>query len=197
MWRWRFDSTDGCADSTGCTICDDGNTTSGDGCSATCEVEAGWSCTLTTGAITTCAEVCGDSLVVGDEVCDDGNNATEVMPYGQLSCNNGNCKAGCRESGCTLSYCGDDITQSANGEECDDGSVANSNTTPDACRANCKSAFCGDGVQDTAEACDSSSGYPFTPTYTCPGGLTYDDASCSFCQEGTYYSIGEYWWLLW
>jgi cysteine-rich repeat protein len=37
--------------------CDDGNTTNGDGCSATCLVEA----------------VCGNGLVEGTELCDDGN----------------------------------------------------------------------------------------------------------------------------
>ena len=145
-----LDTTDGCTDPNGCTVCDDGNTVDGDGCSSSCEVEAGWDCVLTVGAITSCSEVCGDGLVVGDEVCDDSNDLTETMPYGQLSCNNGNCKAGCREQGCNLSYCGDDSVQSGNGEECDNG-TANSNTTPDACRLTCKNAHCGDSVQDSAK----------------------------------------------
>jgi cysteine-rich repeat protein len=40
--------------------CDDGNTVSGDGCSATCQNEV----------------VCGDGVVEGDEECDDGNTVS-------------------------------------------------------------------------------------------------------------------------
>ena len=41
--------------------CDDGNTASGDGCSASCESESG--------------PVCGNGAVEGTEECDDGNTA--------------------------------------------------------------------------------------------------------------------------
>ncbi|MCE9579533.1 MAG: tandem-95 repeat protein [Deltaproteobacteria bacterium] len=54
--------------------CDDQNNVSGDGCSATCVKEAGWTCT---GAPSACDEICGDLLVVGSETCDD-NNADET-----------------------------------------------------------------------------------------------------------------------
>ena len=47
---------------TGQELCDDGGTAPGDGCSATCQEEAGWDCTDST-----CVEVCGDLVVVGDE----------------------------------------------------------------------------------------------------------------------------------
>jgi cysteine-rich repeat protein len=50
--------------------CDDGNLVDGDGCSASCTVEPGWTCTDET-----CVTVCGDGLVRGDETCDDGNLA--------------------------------------------------------------------------------------------------------------------------
>jgi fibro-slime domain-containing protein len=54
--------------------CDDGNTTSNDGCSSTCAVEAGWNCPAAGQA---CARIafCGDGLVSLDlgEQCDDGN----------------------------------------------------------------------------------------------------------------------------
>jgi cysteine-rich repeat protein len=50
--------------------CDDGNTASGDGCSATCLVEAGFSCT---GQPSACTTTCGDGAVGGTEACDDGN----------------------------------------------------------------------------------------------------------------------------
>lgn len=46
------------------TYCDDGNTNSNDGCTSTCAIEAGWSCTV--GSLTTastCSEVCGDGII--------------------------------------------------------------------------------------------------------------------------------------
>src|SRR5437762_4280402 len=58
--------------------CDDGNPTgnaaSGDGCSTTCQIETGWTCT---GSPSVCTPVCGDGLLKGNERCDDGaNNGT-------------------------------------------------------------------------------------------------------------------------
>ena len=46
--------------------CDDGNITNGDGCSSTCTLEAGYTCTGVS-----CSAVCGDGLVRGAEQCDD------------------------------------------------------------------------------------------------------------------------------
>lgn len=51
--------------------CDDGNQDSGDGCSSVCEEEDGWTCPIPGEP---CEEICGDDLVVGDEVCDDGDD---------------------------------------------------------------------------------------------------------------------------
>src|SRR5204862_273537 len=50
--------------------CDDGNVTSGDGCSASCRIEPGWLCS---GRPSRCTPLCGDGLVRGGETCDDGN----------------------------------------------------------------------------------------------------------------------------
>ncbi|MCP3100276.1 DUF4215 domain-containing protein [Myxococcus sp. K15C18031901] len=50
--------------------CDDTNTTAGDGCSAACAIEAGYSCT---GNPSTCAVTCGDGVKAASEACDDGN----------------------------------------------------------------------------------------------------------------------------
>ena len=49
--------------------CDDGNLTSGDGCSSLCTVEAGWDCQ---GDPSICVPICGDGLMLGAEACDDG-----------------------------------------------------------------------------------------------------------------------------
>ncbi len=50
--------------------CDDGLAAPGDGCSASCLVENGWTCT---GAPSACTPICGDTQTVGTEACDDGN----------------------------------------------------------------------------------------------------------------------------
>jgi cysteine-rich repeat protein len=49
--------------------CDDGNASSGDGCSASCDVEPGYACS---GAPSSCTNTCGDSVVDATETCDDG-----------------------------------------------------------------------------------------------------------------------------
>lgn len=51
--------------------CDDNDAVGGDGCSATCQVETGWSCI---GQPSACDTICGDTIVIaGEEECDDGN----------------------------------------------------------------------------------------------------------------------------
>ncbi len=52
--------------------CDDGAFVDGDGCSSTCAIEPGWSCT---GNPSVCTFGCGDGMRSGAEGCDDGNRA--------------------------------------------------------------------------------------------------------------------------
>jgi cysteine-rich repeat protein len=87
--------------------CDDGNTASGDGCSASCQIEA--------------APSCGDGVLdlVNDEECDDGN--------GQ---NGDGCSAACQLELVGQS-CGDNTTQAP--EVCDDGNTQNG----DGCNPTC------------------------------------------------------------
>lgn len=61
---------DECGDGkvTGAENCDDSNTKAGDGCSASCAVEAGFSCT---GEPSSCRPLCGDGVVDPGEECDD------------------------------------------------------------------------------------------------------------------------------
>src|SRR5262245_44038193 len=54
---------------------DGGNRTAGAGCSAICQIPAGWSCSGLT-SVCTMAGVCGDSILVASEVCDDGNTTS-------------------------------------------------------------------------------------------------------------------------
>jgi cysteine-rich repeat protein len=89
--------------------CDDGNTTSGDGCSATCTTEAPY---------------CGDGTVDAGEQCDDGNTTggdgcsatctTEVPPP---------------EEPC--SCCGDGIVEGS--EQCDDGNSVDTDSCTNSC----------------------------------------------------------------
>ena len=56
--------------------CDDGNLVAGDGCSSTCGVEDGWTCTPgSSTTASTCSDFCGDAKKVKSETgkCDDGN----------------------------------------------------------------------------------------------------------------------------
>ena len=96
-----------------------------------------------THVVSSCTSICGDSLIVGTEQCDNGT-ASNMGQYG-----------GCTAS-CTLApYCGDKTVQTAN-ETCDDGS--NQSTyggTSKSCGPGCHySPYCGDGVVSNGELCD-------------------------------------------
>ncbi len=54
--------------------CDDGNGTSGDGCSAACVVEAGYTCTGSPSACISGGAGCGDGVRSPTEQCDDGGH---------------------------------------------------------------------------------------------------------------------------
>jgi cysteine-rich repeat protein len=55
-------------------FCDDGNTVSGDGCSSSCEIECGFTCTQDEPSHqATCVQFCGDGKIGPDEGCDDLN----------------------------------------------------------------------------------------------------------------------------
>ncbi len=45
---------------------------SNDGCSSTCIVETGWTCTTNTNP-SVCTRICGDGKNLPGEACDDGN----------------------------------------------------------------------------------------------------------------------------
>ena len=54
--------------------CEDGNLFDGDGCSSSCIIETGWTCSSVVGPpeFSTCTPICGDGLNVFGEICDDG-----------------------------------------------------------------------------------------------------------------------------
>jgi len=167
--------------------CDDGNAVSGDGCSATCQVEKGWSCPTPNQPCV--AAKCGDGVVAGTETCDDGNTVS-----------GDGCSATCQvepgwqcptpDTKCIAKTCGDGII--AGSEQCDDGNT----TSGDGCSATCKlepgfacatsptppqsvchKTVCGDGKKEGFEECDDGNLIPYdgcSPTCTieptCKGG---------------------------
>ena len=70
--------------------------------------------------------VCGDAIVDGIEVCDDGPNTGQYA----TSTATRNCKSDCSGYG---PYCGDQILQALQSEACDDGN----NASGDRCSASC------------------------------------------------------------
>jgi cysteine-rich repeat protein len=185
----------------GLEACDDGNATSGDGCDASCQLEAGWECS---GAPTVCEATCGDGLVVGAEACDDG--ATTPGDGCDASCETepGWTCAGA-PSACSA-VCGDGLLR--DDEQCDDGD----STAGDGCSASCVpeagwtcsgepsvcTATCGDGLVRGGEACDDGdtasgdgcdatcvvetgftcAGQPSTCTAICGDGLILGAEAC-------------------
>lgn len=147
-------------------VCDDGNVNSGDGCTATCQIEsfpdcgnyqldAGEECDDGARGSLTCTPRCkifdGDGYDEGLFVCGDG--LLETLSREQ--CDDGNSVAG---DGCSPNCqiepaqdCGDGILNPET-EQCDEG--ANNNEGPSSCRPNCTLPYCGDGIVDFNEQCD-------------------------------------------
>lgn len=181
-------------------VCDDGNSSSGDGCSADCKViEQDYSC-LEPGKPCESTVSCGDGKVAGTETCDDGNDEA-----------NDGCSAVCMvEMGwlcptpgdrCVAEKCGDGII--AGVEQCEDNDVAPGDG--DGCSATCalepgfvcdtpgqacRQAVCGDGVVEGGEPCDDknnvvgdgcSPGCYAEPVCTKP---TDADGCSSSCGDG-------------
>ncbi len=101
--------------------CEDRNSLSGDGCSASCAVEAGFTCTgVPESVCLPTVPACGDGYKQGTEECDDKNRVNDD------ACSNA----------CKVAVCGDSIVQLAN-EQCDDGNTTNG----DDCSSSCQSTF--------------------------------------------------------
>ncbi len=164
------DACDGCEPLPGCgdgvvdpgEACDDGNSKSGDGCTAACDaIEQDYACPEP-GKPCVSTVKCGDSKITGSETCDDGNaNAGD------------GCGADCKvEPGykcptlgvkCEAADCGDSIV--AGDEQCDDGNKTVGDGCSDACLLEkgwacdtagqpCKKTVCGDGKAEGTEQCD-------------------------------------------
>jgi cysteine-rich repeat protein len=130
--------------------CDDGGTTPGDGCSATCTVETNWHCTNPPFGKSTCYH-CGDGVLDPGEACDDNNNV-----------DGDGCHHDCTiEAGWTClmppvtppaSSCNDCGNNTVEGQEtCDNGANdtlgCNGNSAP--VGVACRVPSCGDGYTNT------------------------------------------------
>ncbi|MFC1733032.1 DUF4215 domain-containing protein, partial [candidate division KSB1 bacterium] len=172
VYNWNDTGTTGCTFGTcgsgiqhSTEACDDGNTQSGDGCSATCTLE----------------QVCGNGSVESPEECDDGDTSSgdgcssscAVEPH--YSCQ-------LEPSICTyIPYCGDN-TINEPGEECDgtdlnlyDCTDLGYDTGSLICDGTCHfdmsgcSYVCGDGNVDPGEQCDGGA--------CCTGSCTFTSAA--------------------
>lgn len=104
--------------------CDDGNTTPGDGCSATCQTEG--------------STLCGNGALDAGEACDDGNAVS-----------GDGCSATCQSESSNL--CGNGAIDT--GEECDDGNVQSGDGCSSACLGE-GMPVCGDQIVEGDEECD-------------------------------------------
>eukprot|EP00347_Sterkiella_histriomuscorum_P000009 403377534 len=153
--------------------CDDGNTTSGDGCSATCTTETGFYCVGDRLSLSKCYETCGDgkNYSSASTACDDGNNV-----------DGDGCSSDCvKESGfaCTTAStgaitvctetCGDGFNMGKKG--CDDGNTANGDGCSSVCAVE-TSWTCSGGSKTTADKC-----YPVCGDKNKVGGEQCDDGA--------------------
>jgi MYXO-CTERM domain-containing protein len=173
-------------------VCDDGDLDAGDGCSAACTVEPGWTCV---GEASTCAPTCGDGLIRGAEACDDGALAggdgcsDACLIEAGWACDG-------EPSACSPG-CGDGLIRGA--EACDDGDQDDGDGCSAACtvepgwtcegEASACSTTCGDGVRAATEACDDgdlddgdgcSATCTIEPGYACTDEL----GEVSTCEPG-------------
>ncbi|NMO18663.1 DUF4215 domain-containing protein [Pyxidicoccus fallax] len=137
--------------------CDDGDATSGDGCSVTCAIEPGYACV---GEPSVCTQSCGNGTLNPGEECDDGNTT-----------NNDGCNTSCRveppyscptPGEACVQTCGNSAIDPS--EQCDDGNVVGSDGCSAACRI--ESGYecsgtpsvcvprCGNSRLDSGEQCD-------------------------------------------
>jgi len=143
--------------------CDDGNATTGDGCSGACKIEGGWSCG---GAPSVCTPNCGTGTLEAGESCDDGaaidgdGCSSTCFVEDHWSCSGA-------PSVCTAN-CGNGTLQIADGETCDDGNLVDGDGCSSTCGVEdewvCTGApsictfLCGNQVFDLGETCDDGNG---------------------------------------
>ncbi len=169
--------------------CDDQNRIAGDGCSAICQIPAGWNC-IGVPSVCTLTALCGDGVLAASEACDDRNTTA-----------GDGCAADCTSVGAgylcpapgrrCVPLCGDGMKIGA--EQCDDGNAVGGDGCSSTCQIEpgasctgtpsvCKVSVCGNGLKEGNEGCDCGSSLtaPWPTGCNGPNGLYFGDASgCS------------------
>jgi cysteine-rich repeat protein len=153
--------------------CDDDNAVDGDGCSAQCQVEAGFECDDAWPS--ECTTSCGDGVVADEESCDDDNArggdgcSAQCQPEAGWTCN------GASPSICS-SVCGDGLVRG--GESCDDGDLQDD----DGCNAQCR--------PEPGWTCNGGS--PTSCWTTCGDGIVAGDEQCELPGSAACDSLCRY-----
>jgi cysteine-rich repeat protein len=163
--------------------CDDGNTAPGDGCENDCRF--------------TCAAdaECQDGTACnGTETCDpSAHTCTPGTPHpdGTLCDRDGmpGTSDVCLGGDCVRSVCGDGFTDTATGEECDDGNTAGG----DACNADCTLPCEADGECDDGEPCNGAETCDSSLGACVPGTAAPDGTACALgtCASGACLTTGS------
>ena len=166
--------------------CDDGNTTAGDGCSASCSVEAGYTCVHNSGQSpnSTCTD--DDECALGTDNCH--ANATCSNTPGSFSCA---CNSGYSGNGVTCS----DINECTLGTDNCHANATCSNT-PGSFSCACNSGYSGNGVTcsdinectlgtDNCHANATCSNTPGSFSCACNSGYSGNGVTCSDINECT------------
>ena len=172
--------------------CDDGNQSSGDGCSQTCQTEQGFHCSN----LGQPCEECGDGKVQPSEQCDDGNHNAGDGCGVDCSLETGGWT--CPVAGQECQRCGDGVLQA--NERCDEGSNADAKGCSSDCTVidahySCAKpgeacVLCGDGMVQGKEVCDdgntvSGDGCVFSCFGVEPGWVCQPQGGgCTLCGDG-------------
>ena len=140
----------------------------GDGCSATCEVEAGWGCEADAdGGASVCATTCGDGeLGLPDEACDDANQAGGDGCGATCDVEAGwACSQVAGEASSCGEACGNGAIEAAS-EACDDGNQLDE----DGCSASCtiERGWVCEGAPSTCTATDGDGDGVLDDDDNCP-----------------------------
>lgn len=166
----------------GTEVCDDGNEDDGDGCSA-CQPDC------------TADEECNDGEACnGEEACASGDNGAASCINGDPVGNNQACEhpsgqaATCQTGVCTPAGCGNEVHDTADGEECDITAGVGTEQNCVGCRWVCIPDTEGRGCPQSGDLCKPSicvnNACQEAPVECDPGDV--DDASCqeSVCVAG-------------